>query len=339
MLWRRLRVAVGAGAAAALIPVMAAAAAPGPGEASGAAPRAVCPILVESALPLEIAPILAAAQVDPHPVWVDGGKGFWAGTVEGKRAIFAITGIGMVNSKAVTTAAFSHFGCFSAVVFSGTAGGDFIGDVMVPARWTADGKHFLATSPSALSVLNSALSHPIPLMRNTPVGDPACTCQITGESLATAPVAVLHPPAVEVGGTGLSNDGFGGRAVPCTPQASDLLGCWPCRFPDPSAAQQTTDLATTAPPFLDPSFFLGYESASAAPPGTYVSSDNETEAAFAVAAAHGVPYIGFRAASDGGGDPLHLPGFPVQFFVYRQLAADNAAATALAFLHAWHSAG
>jgi hypothetical protein len=30
-----------------------------------------------------------------------------------------------------------------------------------------------------------------------------------------------------------------------------------------------------------------------------------------------------------------LPGFPAQFFVYKQLAADNAAATALAFLGVW----
>jgi nucleoside phosphorylase len=64
----------------------------------------------------------------------------------------------------------------------------------------------------------------------------------------------------------------------------------------------------------------------------------ETAAVFSIAAAHGIPFIGFRAASDGGGDPLMLPGFPSQFFVYRQLAADNAAAVALAFLRAWHSA-
>jgi hypothetical protein len=39
--------------------------------------------------------------------------------------------------------------------------------------------------------------------------------------------------------------------------------------------------------------------------------------------------------SDGGGDPLSLPGFPFQFFYYRQLAADNAAITTLAFLASW----
>ncbi len=42
---------------------------------------------------------------------------------------------------------------------------------------------------------------------------------------------------------------------------------------------------------------------------------------------------GRRVPDDKG--PLMLPGFPSEFFVYRQLAADNAAATALAFLRAW----
>lgn len=61
----------------------------------------------------------------------------------------------------------------------------------------------------------------------------------------------------------------------------------------------------------------------------------------AVAESHGACFIGFRAASDGpsggptdayGGDPLMLPGFPSQFFLYRQLAANNAATVTLAFL-------
>lgn len=335
MLARRVRLAIGAGLAVALIPVAAASASTlnAPARPAGAP----CPVLVLGALPLEVAPILAAAEVDPDPAWVFEGKGFWSGTLEGNRAVIALTGIGLVNAGAMASAAFDHFGCFSAVVFSGTAGGDFIGDVAVPDRWTEDGQRFLDTSPTALAVLHDALGRPIPLIQTTPTGDPGCICSITGSSGVDAPITVEHKPAVEVGGTGLSNDGFGGRAVPCVPQGSDVAGCWPCRYPDAATAQQVQNLAVTAPPFLQPSWILGYEAASAPPPGSYVSSDNETAAAFAVAAAHGVPFIGFRAASDGGGDPLGLPGYPAQFFVYRQLAADNAAATALAFLRAWHT--
>jgi len=54
-----------------------------------------------------------------------------------------------------------------------------------------------------------------------------------------------------------------------------------------------------------------------------------------VATANKTPFIGFRAGSDGGGDPLMLPGFPFQYFFYQELAAHNAAIAAVDFLHAW----
>jgi hypothetical protein len=88
-------------------------------------------------------------------------------------------------------------------------------------------------------------------------------------------------------------------------------------------------------PFVSPDFFTGYFSSTAAPPGHYVSSDEETaEVAIAARKAH-LPFIGFRGVSDGGGDPLHLPGFPFQFFLYRQLSAENVAAVATAFIKEW----
>ena len=55
----------------------------------------------------------------------------------------------------------------------------------------------------------------------------------------------------------------------------------------------------------------------------------------AVADAHGVPFLGIRGISDGPGDPLHLPGFPFQFFYYKKVAADNAARVTAAFLQSW----
>ena len=298
-----------------------------------------CPVLILGAMPLEVAPVLARAQVQPAPAWVDGqGKGFWTGTLAGNPVVIAMTGIGIVNATDTTQAAFQHFHCFSLVVFSGTSGGDFIGDVMVPARWTQDGKTFVPTSTSALGVLQSVTADPPPLEQSTPVGDPFCNCVTAGLPSATVPVTVQHKPQIEPGGDAVSHDGFGGRALPCTTQVNDVLGCWPCKFPDTAAASQAQNLTQTVPPFVDPNFFLDYETNSAPPPGTFVSDDMETAAAFGVAARYGVPVIGFRAASDGGGDPLNLPGFPAQFFVYRQLAADNAAATAVAFLEAWHQA-
>lgn len=295
-----------------------------------------CPVLVLGAMPLEVAPVLAKADVGATPAWVDNdGKGFWAGTLAGNPVVIAMTGIGIVNATKTTEAAYEHFGCFSLVVFSGTAGGDYIGDVMVPSRWTQDGKTFIATSPAALNVLQTVTASPPRLEQSTPIGDPFCNCVTAGLPSATLPVTVQHKPAIEVGGDAVSHDGFGGRALPCTPSVNDVLACWPCEFPDSAAATQARNLSTTVPPFVDPSFFLDYETNSAAPPGTYVSDDMETAAVFKIADDHTTPVIGFRAASDGGGDPLNLPGFPAQFFVYRQLAADNAASAAVAFLGAW----
>ncbi len=63
--------------------------------------------------------------------------------------------------------------------------------------------------------------------------------------------------------------------------------------------------------------------------------DQETAAAQQVADAHGIPFIGIRGMSDGPGDPLNLPGYPFTFFVYKQIAADNAAIVAEAFLQTW----
>ncbi len=48
-----------------------------------------------------------------------------------------------------------------------------------------------------------------------------------------------------------------------------------------------------------------------------------------------LPFPGIRGMSDGPGDPLHLPGFPFPFFLYKQIAAENAALVAQAFLQSW----
>ena len=85
----------------------------------------------------------------------------------------------------------------------------------------------------------------------------------------------------------------------------------------------------------DPGFFSGLVSQGSGSGREFIEFDEETGAAAAVANSKRVPFIGFRAISDGTADPLMLPGFPSQFFVYTQLAADNAAAMTLAFVNAW----
>lgn len=303
-------------------------------------------LLVLSAMPLELDPLLAAAKgVDyAHPVMLNN-RPFVSGNLEGNSVIMGLTGIGPENAQATTEDAFTQFQCdgvseISGVVFSGTSGGDDIGDVFVPNDWSYAGGPTVASDPTMLHVAGEA---PAPALEaSTPPGDPACVCAVTNQlDQLQTPVTVQHQPVVEFGGTGLTTDPFGGRILPCAPAGSDVFGCTPCPELDMDAAGQTVALAQEAPAFLEPGFFTGYMS-STTPAGNWVSEDEETAIVAQVTTAHSlprstvpVPFIGFRAASDGGGDPLHLPGFPAEFFVYRQLAANNAAAMALAFLHRW----
>ena len=300
-------------------------------------------LLVLSARPLELDPMLAHAEVDPGSTAVIDNRYFVTGTVGGQPVILGLTGIGPENAQTTTSDVFAHYQCagvsqISGAVFSGTAGGDFIGDVFVPRQWTMDGQVFEQADPTMYAVAQGAAPHAV-LEQTTPSGDPACVCGSAGG--VTTPVTVEHVPTVELGGSGLTSDPFGGRTLPCAPAGSDIDNCVPCRELDHTQVAQAGSFATGIVPFADPGFFTGYLR-STTPSGAYVTSDEETAVVARVAAAHGVPFIGFRAASDGpgnspgtGGDPLHLPGFPAQFAVYKQLAADNAAAVTVAFLEAW----
>jgi hypothetical protein len=107
-----------------------------------------------------------------------------------------------------------------------------------------------------------------------------------------------------VGGLGQSGDPFSGTPVRCQPGGGEIFGC---ELPEPAASVDTT-------------------------PEVPVAEDMETAAVGRVASAHRVPWVAFRAVSDGEGDPLGLPGFPAQFFAYYPLAAHNAAAGTLALL-------
>ena len=90
-------------------------------------------------------------------------------------------------------------------------------------------------------------------------------------------------------------------------------------------------------PFIDPNFFLDlFQSFAPGEGGSAVVQDMETAAVARVATEKRIPFIVFRGVSDGRGDPVMLPPIPyLQFVVYQQLAADNAAAATLAFLAAW----
>jgi nucleoside phosphorylase len=282
-------------------------------------------VLVLSAMPLELNPLVAKASLT-STVRVDG-RIFYLGRLAGHDVTMALTGIGPVNATQTATIAFKHFRCpFAATVFSGVAGSSsYIGDVMIPQRWTSDGKAFVGVDPALYAVARRLPGH-VPLSPDLPLGDAACLC---GGVDAATPVHLPQQPRVRVGGAGETSDPFGGSAAPCTWGGGDIAGCEPCVLTGDPAADTAT-FAGNAPSV--PGLLVGALQPVPATTSTYAAQDEETGAVALVARRYGVPFLGIRGVSDGKGDPLGLPGFPVQFAVYRQLAGNNAAAVTLALL-------
>jgi len=300
-----------------------------------ASPPCVHRLLVLSAVPGEMDRIISSAHLE-RTVTIDG-RNFWVGDLRGNKVVMALTGVGLVHAEHSTRTALAYFRCGSGtaidgIVFSGTSGGrGNIGDVAVPDRWTLDEKVWYATDPEMLGVARAAIRAGIKLDRKVPLGDALCL-GLDPDIVRT--ITMPAQPKITSGGNGKSADPFGGRAFPCVPGSGDVFGCQPCRAPHKSAPYLKR-LVPTAAPFIDPNFFFGYFQNPPPSTTTFAAEDMESAAVAIVATEHGIPFIAFRAQSDGKGDPLMLPGFPFQFFVYRQIAADNAGIVALAFLRAW----
>jgi hypothetical protein len=296
-------------------------------------------LLVLSAFPTELGPLLDRTDpVEGNAVAV-GNHTFYLGNLEGHSVAETLTGIGPANARNTTRLALSHFRCdghttITGIVFSGVAGGDFIGDVDAAARWTMDGKHFVPVSRAMERVARDvARDHRFKLSQGAHLPNLPCL-PIVPADLGPA-IKLLHVPTFNVGGTGLTTDPFGGKAFPCIPGVTDAFSCRPCDAQNVTP-KGVAGLLQTLTTFANPSFFSGYFASVANPPGTFVSEDNETGEVAKVARAAHLPFIGFRGVSDGGGDPLHLPGYPFSFFVYQQISADNVGAVASAFIRAWH---
>jgi nucleoside phosphorylase len=288
-------------------------------------------VLVLSAMPLELGPLVARTTPRPLKTVDVGGRHFYFGQLGGTSVALALTGIGPANARLTANTAYQHFGCgLAATVFSGVAGSQRnIGDVTIPGRWTEDGRRWIGADPTMLAVASRLNSGNVALTRNLPIGDPACLC--SGLDTPTA-VRLPQPPQIYTAGDGVTTDPFGGHALPCVPGGGDIAGCEPCvtvsKLPGDAAR-----LAAGLPGLLS----QGRVSPPAPATTAVDAQDEETAAVADVAAQYGVPFLGIRAVSDGHNDPLHLPGFPAQFFVYRQLAANNAAAVTAAFVGRWGS--
>jgi len=217
---------------------------------------------------------------------------FRIGTIAGVPVIIGATGIGLVNAAATTQALLAQF-TVRGIVFSGVAGSALqIGDVAVPDTWELADGTTYPATPEWLNIIRQ-LAGP----GHVTLDD----CTVPANQPMHAPVCFPDPPAIAVGGLGRSSDPFGGMAFKCQAGGNDVFGC---------------DAALGEP----------------LPEGAPVVEDMETAAVAREAAARHIPFIGFRAVSDGSPDPLGLSGFPGQFFAYYRFAAHNAAAAAAAFL-------
>jgi nucleoside phosphorylase len=260
-------------------------------------------IAVLSAFPAELEPLLVRTDVS-ETVVVDG-RILRLGTMSGRPVVVAMTGIGLVNAAATTRAVLTHLPV-RGVVVSGVAGSPLrIADVVAAATWSLDDGSAYAAHPPWLALAHHLAERGLELARCTSVA-----------GALPDPVCMVHRPALFVGGAGHSADPFG-AAFPCRPGAGDVFGCDVGERPGAAALSGAAD--------------GGGEELRA--------EDMETAAIAREAAAFGVPFIAFRAVSDGAGDPLDLPGFPQQFYAYYRLAADNAAAVAAAFIGRLEMAG
>lgn len=297
--------------------------------------------LILTAFPAEADAILARTTLDEDPVVVADGRHYYLGTLGGKKVVVAMTGIGMANAADTIETALTHFTpepgvSINAVVFAGVAGGSGrtqIGDVAIPAQWTSDdGVTWHAVDPE---MLDAADELTVDLESTDTIADPHC--RICGPLSRLRLVNLNREPQLHVGGDGSSGDNNNGAAFPSIPLGGAVFGPQPLAAPDFSPLF-TGNFFQAVGTFLIRgvvSNLTGFLTATS-PPVDAV--DQETAAAQEVADAHGVPFLGIRGMSDGPGDPLNLPGYPFTFFVYKQIAADNAAIVTEAFLQSWDGA-
>ena len=294
-------VALAATLAVALVPAGAAAAQAPPadfGDGLCAIEESACgppPMLaVFSAFPAELESVLTHATV--HETLVVGDRVLRVGTMGGVPVVLGLLGIGLGNAGATTRLVLDRFDV-AAVVVSGVAGSApyHIGDVTVPATWLENDGTAHAADPSLLEVA-SAIAPNVLLER----------CGAVPPDPPGPIVCLPNQPAVIVGGTGESDDPFGGRPDPCTPGTDPVFGC--------DVATGVTAAAGSGP-----------VASQAGEP--LAANDMETAAVAREAGARGVPFVAFRAVSDN-------EDFRV-FFDYYRIAADNAAAVAAAFVERW----
>lgn len=265
---------------------------------------------VVTAMPSELGAILEHASIDE--VRAIDGRWFRIGRVGETRVVVAMTGIGIENARSTARTMLSSF-ALSGVVVSGVSSGTrAVGDVAVPAAWEGvDGLRSECEPAWIALARREAAAGRMVLERCTEIpGTAPLPGVVPGER-----VCLDVAPAVVLGGVGRSGDDSSGAVAPCVAGGDDVFAC-------------DAESPPAAPPAVGPSSVAPL---LAAAPGDEVASDMETAAIAAETVARGLPFVAFRASSDGPGDPLGLEGF-LEFFAYYRLAARNAASAVAVFV-------
>jgi nucleoside phosphorylase len=260
-----------------------------------------------SAFPAEMALLVEHATVkEERTIKNQFGRDliFRRGELGGVQVVIALTGIGLVNAAEATNILLDNFDV-AGIIFSGVAGSPLplrIGDVAVAESWELDEGPRYPVDPDLLAIAQQVEAEDVTLER----------CTIPPAPVGQGEVCLDSDPVVRVGGFGHSADDFDNMPYPCNVSGNDIFAC--DISPTPAVAG------------------IKAHSAAAQTEEEPISADMETASVARVAAAHNVPFIAFRAVSDGAGDPLNLPPFPGQFFAYYRLAGHNAALATIAFL-------
>jgi nucleoside phosphorylase len=317
-------------------------------------------VLLLGSYPSEVSENLQRMVLSPNQPTVIKGVDYYAGTLDDHAVVTAIAGPAPSLTYATTVTALQHFSCTSAVVFTGTAGGGGttqLGDVAVPSKWTSTmGASFSPVSSSALLVAQQiAATASSQLSTSASIDDGPCLCQGIVHSIQVVPL--LRTPHVVVGGYGTT---YGGNNLTCIANGGMLEGCNPC--PPSSGASLTNvtiglgaisttqearamsvmaangqlvpgawSLLAHAPP-PSPGVRIPSALASSSNGTSYAADDEQTTGAQQAADAYNVPFIAFRGISD-----TTAVGnlWPFEYFIYQQLAADNAGTAARLWIDRW----
>ncbi len=266
-------------------------------------------LAVLSAMPVELAPNLASADVTGTVTLED--RDFREGTLEGLHVVMGMTRIGLVNASTASNAVLDAFPV-TGVIVSGVAKSSLrVGDVTVADTWVADDGGSYHADPTWLALAQQLTAQGALTLTH---------CSTNRPGSAESPICVDYDPVLVVGGVGHSSDPFGGSAAPCFDNGNPVFGCDPGSTAGGAMSHTSAARARAAsePP-----------SPNRADDASTTVQDMETAAIAAQATARGLPFIAFRATSDDAPNPIASLD---EFFTYYDLSSLDASDATRAFL-------